>query len=217
MRLIISILCVGLPWMFLGISQSPKLFLGFLLGGTSFACVDPWKGRNQGVLSLGGWEGYTINLGNMSDFGDICRMTKALCSIGHSSAQTGERLFLRSKTSPISPALLPLLWADHFLGDDFFCFCPPGPSPLLVTKAVTTAQSWPTGPPPENSRSHGDFKLYLHMWDEPPEVSSICLNLRRARIAVPDPAILQVQMCQPETNADQAALNVWNHLLFFKN
>lgn len=32
MRLIISILCVGLPWMFLGISRSPKLFLGFLLG-----------------------------------------------------------------------------------------------------------------------------------------------------------------------------------------
>lgn len=52
------------------------------------------------------------------------------------------------------------------------------------------------------------------MWDKPPEVSLICLNLRRARIAVLDPAILQVQMCQLETNADQAALNVWNHLLF---
>lgn len=123
-------------------------------------------------------------------------MPRALCSIGHSGARL-ERCSLdlgflsspRYSDNPISPALLPLCeltslpWRESFL-----ILYPRAISLARDQNSVTTAQSWPTCPPPEDSRSHGGFKLHLRMWDEPPEVSSICLNLRECSAGAWDAA-----------------------------
>lgn len=143
----------------------PETVPWFPFRETSFACVYPQKGRNQGALPLWGWGGHAINLGNMSDSGDTLRMIKALCSVGHSSAQTGERLFLRSKTSPRSQ----VLWWPHFssslassvswpLERIFSASVLQGHLLCLWLKQLLQLRA------PEDGRSHGDFKLHLRMW-----------------------------------------------------
>lgn len=177
---------VSLAWFLVSLwSPLRRLFLDFL-SGNLFHHVFQGGGRNQGVQSTGA----------ISDSGDTLGMTKTLRSIGHNGAQTGEMLLLRSRTysdDTISPTLLYLLRASHCPLERSF---PPsalqGHLSCSRPKFITTSQSWLTCPPAEDSRRHGGFKLHLCVWNEPPEVSSICLNLRRARTAVLDPTMQQI-------------------------